>query len=133
MKLIQTKYYTFQHRKIMESLWLQRSPLKMLDPLPKWSFVSWTHFGSALNPLTIAGEYKYPNTRQCHDVWSITGSHGFWDLTSAKKALIRLQEANKEGCWDFIGMYGNYCQAIRYEFRIVKVTHTDDIIELVEE
>lgn len=124
-----TQYFTFQHRVVRESPWRCETPINPIEPGP-WTMSSWDAFGGAISPLNPSGEgYRYSGTEECHKVWQETGSHGFYNLVNAQAALGRLRSENLDGQWDRRGPYGEHCQSVRYEFRIVKVTHYKDQIE----
>lgn len=128
-------YYTFQHRRVAESPWLKKEPILPIKKKDEWSFSCFDYFGKAINCLKwLDGgsvKYAYKGGSECHDVWSKTGSKGFWTLKYAKEALNRLKEFNSKGKFDTVSGYHEHEQSVRYEFRIVKVTCFDDIVEVV--
>lgn len=130
-------YYTFQHRRVAESEWLTEKPIHPIRPKPKWDFSSWDcNFGKFINPLDYKPKsnetyYPYAGGKEPHEVWCVTGSHGYWTLDYAAAALARLIVANSKGEFDTRSGYGQHEQSARYEFRIVKVTHTERNVEVV--
>lgn len=119
-------FYTLQHRRTHQSPWL-----KPQDPLEevhnsKWCYSSWDHFGSQAEPWHGSGNDYRPKYKKSHDethsVWSRTGHYGWWSLEYAIKGLRRVQKAQAEGKFDDYDGYRNHNRAIRYEFRLVKVT-----------
>ena len=130
MKITSHEFYTFQHRRTHESPWRKLKPIKPVKILDDWCFSSWDHFGFVINPLNTSGDkYLYKGTDQCYKVWCEVGKNGFYDLKYAKLALKRLQKASREGEFDSTDNYRTKCQSLRYDFRIVKVTCFDDIVE----
>jgi hypothetical protein len=125
-------FYTFQHRKTHQSPWGTKSPICKIKPEREWSFSSWDHFGWSFHRLDAKGEkWIFPGGEEPHDVWVKTGgSKGYWSLKYARGALKRLQAANDKGEWNI--KYGcDIQQAARYEFRIVKVTKFDKVVEII--
>jgi hypothetical protein len=119
-------FYQLQHRKTHESPWLK--PKGKLKPVENrdWAFSSWDYFGGKAEPWAGRGngyKPKYPEAHEeTHEVWARTGYHGWWTLEYALKALARVTKAQAEGAFDSRGSYKEHCQALRYEFRIVKVS-----------
>jgi hypothetical protein len=135
-------YYTLQHRRTHESPWLKpRGKLKPVKELDDWSFSSWDVFGGTAEPWVGTGNNYKPQFKEAHDethsVWACTGRHGWWSLKYAVKGLRRVQAAQARGKFDSRGTYGSHNQALRYEFRLVKVTvskvteevSSDDLME----
>lgn len=118
-------YYTIQLRRSHESPWLQLH--EPLQPIIKreWSFISWDHFGWAAEPWTGGGndhKPQFPDShKQTHNVWANTGCHGWWSADYALAALKRLKAKNEMGAFNSKDGYGAPLQAVRYEFKIVKV------------
>lgn len=57
-----------------------------------------------------------------HDVWAKTGGTGWWTLNYAVLAMRRLQKASAEGKLNYKDGYNKETQAVRYEFRIIKIS-----------
>jgi len=123
-------YYTMQHRRTHKSPWLK--PDDSLEPVEdneenkEWAFSSWDVFGGIAEPWHGSGnDYKPKHKKahdETHDVWASTGRRGWWSLKYAVKGLRRLQKAQAKGKFDCRDGYRNHCQALRYEFRLVKIT-----------
>ena len=120
-------YYTLQHRRTHESPWLE--PEEPLVPTKdkEWSFSSWDVFGRTAEPWHGKGNDYRPKHDKSHDetysVWTNTGHNGWWSLKYAVKGLRRLQKAQAKGKFDSRELDGsNHNQALRYEFRLVKMT-----------
>lgn len=120
-------FFAIQHRCTHESPWLEPE----VRPLTKkkvteddWAF-GWDSFCSAYEPWEGRGNDRKPKYRaaynQSHDVWAKTGRHGWWSLRFAALALQRARVASEEGRFDSEHMGKKTC-ALRYEFRIVKIT-----------
>ena len=121
-------YYTLQHRRTHESPWLKpKGKLKdVRQEHQEWNFSSWDVFGGTAEPWHGSGNDYKPKYRKAHDethdVWACTGRHGWWSLKYAVKGLKRVQEAQAKGKFDSYDGYRHHNQALRYEFRLVKVT-----------
>lgn len=123
-------YYTLQHRRTHQSPWLKpKGTLRKVHD-SDWSYSSWEHFGSQAEPWHGTGNAYRPkyliSHDETHDVWEKTGRHGWWTLTYAIQGLRRVQKAQTKGKFDSYDGYGHHNQALRYEFRIVKVTITKE-------
>lgn len=119
-------FYTIQHRTTQKSPWLEPSgELSPYEEGTDWSFSSFDHFGRALDPWAGSGnDYKPVDSKatdQKHAVRCITGQHGWWDLKYAKAALKRVKQLDAKGAFDS-KWDGTVTQAIRHEFRIVRVS-----------
>ena len=128
------KYYTIQHRRTHESPWLQPDgPFEQVS-YDGWSFSSWDHFGWIAEPWHGTGNDWRPKHKkshdETHDVWSKTGSRGWWTLEYAMAAFHRLMKANDEGAFNSKDGYNKVCQALRFEFRIVVVETSRKVTEL---
>ena len=119
-------YYTLQHRCTHKSPWLK--PEGKLEPVgdKDWSFSSWEFFGGTAEPWHGRGNDYRPKYKEAHDethdVWACTSHHGWWTLKYAVKGLRRVQAADAEGKFDSRDGYKNHSQAVRHEFRLVKIT-----------
>lgn len=119
-------YYTIQHRSVAESPWCK--PKEPLVPVEdkNWSFSSFDHFGPSFDRHKGTGNDWRPvnsaASRESHDVWATTGHHGWWTLKFAVIALRHVRKDDAKGKYDCFGPYKEHCQAIRHEFRIVKLT-----------
>ncbi len=73
---------------------------------------------------------KYKNSHdELHSVWAKTGGCGWWTLRYAVLAMRRLVKGSEAGKLDY-DHQGKKTQAVRYEFRIVKIT-VSKLVELV--
>lgn len=119
-------YYTLQHRTTHKSPWLK--PDGPLEPVEEkeWSFSSWDFFGGVAEPWHGTGNDWRPKFKEAHDethsVWANTGCHGWWSLKFAVKGLKRVRKADAKGKFDCFDGYRHHEQAVRHEFRLVKVT-----------
>ena len=70
-------------------------------------------------------DYK-PKHRKSHDekhsVWAKTGGSGWWTLKYAVLAMRRLSKGSQAGKLNYKDGYNKVTQAVRYEFRIVKIS-----------
>ena len=119
-------YYTLQHRCTHKSPWLKpKGKLKPVDDRD-WSFSSWDYFGGTAEPWHGRGNDHRPKYTKAHDetheVWAHTRHHGWWSLKYAVKGLRRVQAADIKGKFDSKESYGHCAQAVRHEFRLVKIT-----------
>jgi len=127
-------YYTLQHRRTHKSPWLDpEGPLEPVDD-QEWSFSSWDVFGGTAEPWAGSGNNYKPKHKKAHDethsVWACTGRHGWWSLNYAVKGLKRVRKAQAKGKFDSRDGYGHHEQAVRYEFRLVKVTVSKKVEEV---
>jgi len=119
-------FYTLQYRTTHKSPWLE--PDGKLKPLKKeeWRLCSWDVFGRTAEPWDGKGNNYKPKHRKSYDethaVWSCTSYHGWWSLKYAVNGLMRVREADTKGRFDSRDGYGKLHQAVRHEFRIVKIT-----------
>lgn len=119
-------FYTLQHRTTHRSPWLKpNEPLELVED-HGWSFSSWDVFGGTAEPWHGSGNDYRPKYRVAHDethsVWANTGWHGWWSLEYAVKGLRRVRAADAKGKFDVRDRYRHHEQAVRHEFRLVKVT-----------
>lgn len=128
MKDGQHVYYTLQHRRTHESPWLKPKcsllPIKNFNE--EWIFSSWDIFGGIAEPWHGKGNDYHPKHKEAYDethsVWVNTNCHGWWSLKYAAKGLRRIQKADTKGKFDSYDGYRHHNQAIRHEFRLVKIT-----------
>lgn len=126
----QTIYYTFQHRVIAKSPWLKcDEPLQLVES--EWSNSSYDSFGFVISPWKNQAPVYRNVSDELYSVWQKTRSKGFLSFNLAKQSLSRLRAANEEGKFDYKDTYRHKEQVVRFEFRIVKVTHTPDVVEPV--
>ena len=59
---------------------------------------------------------------QTSEVWQKTGWYAWWDLKYAIKGMKRLQAASESGKMDHYDGYSVHTRAVRFEFRIVRIT-----------
>lgn len=76
----------------------------------------WVGGGNDFRP-----KYKESHDEK-HDVWSKTGGSGWWTLKYAVLAMQRLRKASEEGDLNYKDSYNKITQAVRYEFRIIKIS-----------
>lgn len=120
-------YYTLQHRTTHKSPWLKpEGKLSLVKDDTPWSFSSWDYFGGTAEPWHGKGNDFRPKHKEAHDethsVWANTGYHGWWSLKYAAKGLNRVRKADAKGKFDSRDGYGHHEQAVRHEFRLVKMT-----------
>lgn len=122
-------YYTLQHRRTHKSPWLK--PKGKLKPVKdvrdkKWDFSNWDVFGSIAEPWTGKGNDYRPKFKKAydetHDVWAHTDHNGWWTLKFAVRGLRRVRKADAKGKFDSRSGYGHHEQAVRHEFRLIKIT-----------
>lgn len=114
-------YYTIQHRRTHESPWLKPKAPLIKAQQKDWHFSSFDSFGFAFEPW-LDFKPKYPKSQnETHDVWAKTSHKGWWTLKYAVRALKRARKASEEGKFDSRDSYNTLSQAVRYEFRIVKM------------
>lgn len=130
------KYFAIQHRKTHESPWLKpEEPLVPVDQKSDtWSFSSWDYFGGYAEPWGGKGNDWKPlylkSYNETHDVWSKTGTHGWWSLKYAIEGIKRLKQASCSGKLNSTDSYGKVTQAVRFDFRIVVVEVSRKVSEL---
>lgn len=119
--------YTIQYKWVAQSPWLK--PKEPLEPIKKkqdWSFVGCDAFGIGLDPHNNDArdfKFKFPKSHdELGEVHRKTGYAGWYDLKFAIKATKRLQQCDAKGKFDSFDGYRVHCQAIRHEFRIMKIT-----------
>lgn len=131
-------YYTFQHRKTHQSPWLE--PNEPLIPVEnEWDFSNWDSFGYVAEPWKNEAPKFKKSFDETHEVFCSTGNKGWWTLRYAVLGLNRLRKASEEGKFN-VTHYGDVARAVRFEFRLVKITvskettlvHCDEIAELVK-
>jgi hypothetical protein len=119
-------YYTIQHRSVSRSPWLKPEEPLVPATIQQWCFSSWDHFGASLDPHTGTGNEWHAvdkaASNEIHTVWSLTGSNGWWTLRFAIAALKQIRKDDSKGKYDCFDSYKNHQQAIRHEFRIMKLT-----------
>ena len=126
-------FYYIQQRQTHKSPWLKpKGKLKCWREKNKeWHGASWDFFGKGLAPSNLcrhACSSCYTTQRhrkagdEAHDVWAHTGYHGWRTLKYALAALKRCRKEDAKGTFDSRDGYKNHEQAVRHEFRLVKVT-----------
>ena len=55
-------------------------------------------------------------------MWAKTGGSGWWTLKYAVLAMRRLSKGSQAGKLNYKDGYNKVTQAVRYEFRIVKIS-----------
>jgi len=71
----------------------------------------------------VGDKPKYKKSHdEKHDVWAKTGGSGWWTLKYAVNAMRRLNKGSEEGKLNYKDGYNKVTQAVRYEFRIVKIS-----------
>lgn len=120
-------YYVIQHRIIAKSPW--REPDAPLVPVTSfddqdWRYSSWDVFGNAFEPWAGSGNDYAPLYRESYedksDLWQKTGANGWWQLRYAILGLRRAIDYDAAGRFD-TEHEGRKRQAVRHEFRIVKI------------
>ncbi len=121
--------YAVQTRITHRSPWLR--PKGKLSPADdeddeEWFFASFDYFGRSWEPHHGAGNDWRPispkSHDELHDVQHLTGQSGYFRMDYALRALKRLRKADDAGKFDSQGPYGKKSQAVRHEFRLVKIT-----------
>ena len=91
-----------------------------------WGTISWDNYGSIAEPWAGSGNDYKPIFKtahdETHDVWSKTGRHGWWTLKYAVLALKRMKKASEDGKMNWKDNCNRVTQAVRHDFRLVKVT-----------
>lgn len=121
------EFYTMQCRTVSKSPWLK--PNDPLVPEKKdkvWFNPSWDVFGGSFEPWHGKGNDYRPKYRrsyeQTHDIWAKIGYHGWYDMKYALRALAQARKDDDAGKFDSRDGYGHHNQAVRHEFRVVKIT-----------
>jgi hypothetical protein len=119
-------YYTLQHRRTHTSPWLKpQDKLKSVKD-KEWDFSNWDVFGLTAEPWHGKGNDWRPKFKKAHnetrDCWANTGHSGWWTLKFAVRGLRRVRKADAKGKFDSRSGYGHHEQAVRHEFRLVKIT-----------
>ncbi len=136
--------YAVQVRITHESPWQQpkdkRIKCKSATDDKAWVFASFDYFGRCWEPHIGTGNDWRPKTPkshdELHDVQHMVGQSGYFKLEYGLRALKRLRKADDAGRFDTPG-YDRTCQAVRHEFRLVKMTMSQktepvDLAEIVE-
>lgn len=108
-------YYTIQHRRTGESEWLK--PDGPIKPCREKEWINSSHDSFLFHPRRGT-----KSRDEAYQVWLKTEHRGWWSLKLATEALGRAVHDSAIGFYDDKGPYGERCQAVRYEFRIVKMT-----------
>ena len=132
-------YFTIQFRTTHKTAWLKRGgPLEPVAD-PQWGFVGSDSFGFVAEPWAGSGNGYKPQFREAYEdtrsVWAKTGaSLGWWSLKYATKAIQRLRKADAEGKFDYRDNYNQWCQGIRHEYRLIKMTVSQktEVVEVEE-
>lgn len=121
--------YVVQGRRTHESI--LRRPDGPLKPSKKgkWGLASFDSFGSGWEPS--------PGSKSHAELWNNyhrTGYHGYTTMSYALKALKRLHEASEAGRFDSRDTYKVWHQALRHEFRLVKLelSKKTTVVELAD-
>ena len=122
-------YYTIQQRTTSESPWLELDkPLKKVTKDNNWhnSNLGWLDKwdGQSIKNKVESDE-KY-------DVWCKTHGTGYWSFKYTKLGMEQLQKMDRQVKFNYCDGYGKVHQIVRHEFRIVKIIHTPDEIEIVK-
>lgn len=119
-------YYTIQHRVTHKNKWCELdAPLEPVEKLDEFSFSSFDWMGQFAEPWVGSGnDYKprYKSHTELYGVWASTSFNGWWSKNNAFNALKRLHKASDAGKLDYKDAYGNLCQRVRFQFRVVKIT-----------
>lgn len=135
---VDVTYYVIQHRCTHESPWMK--PNGKLKPVNdhdrSWTFSSFDYFGRAFSPMIGKGNSIRPRSKKADDdrsaVYHECGRHGWKQLKHAIHALRRVYKLDNEGAFDHNDPYSVKCQAVRHEFRVVKVHYVNQVSELLE-
>ena len=117
--------YVIQHRTTHQSPWLK--PKGKLEPIidRDWGSCGVDYWGFAMAPHNgNASDFKYKyqkSSDQLFDVRNKTGYPGWFDIKYAIAAVKRLSKLDAKGKFDSFDGYNNHCQAIRHEFRIIRI------------
>lgn len=91
------------------------------------------HYTHDFRPESDCWKYgKEKVNPEPHEVWCATGSHGYWTLKTAQLVLRQTRKRDAKGMYNYTD-HGCCCQQIRNEYRIVKVTYTPEVVEVLEE
>lgn len=113
--------YAIQHRTT------HQSPKGKLEPVTDrdWGSCGPDYWGVAMdphngNPSDL--KHTYPKSSdELFDVRNKTGYPGWFDIKYAIAAVKRLSKLDAKGKFDSFDGYSNHCQAIRHEFRIIRI------------
>ena len=120
-------FYTIQHKTTGQSPWLRPEEpiIPKLHWQGNWVFSSFDHFGMSFDPHEGVGNNRHAvdqaASNEIHAIWSKTGHKGWRSLRHAKSALRRVRSHDNLGKYNGTDTHGNVCQAVRHEFRIVKI------------
>jgi hypothetical protein len=116
--------YVIQFRTTHKSPWLK--PKGALKPVTDrdWGSCGPDYWGVAMDPHSGGPsdfKHKYPKSSdQLFDVRNKTGYSGWFEVKHAIAAVKRLNKLDAKGKFDSFDGYKN-CQAIRHEFRIIRI------------
>ena len=82
--------------------------------------------------LKIELDLNIPQKNRSFTLWSIIHKRGYRNLKNAKLILKQLHKMSEEGYYDYKDGYGRKTRLVRYDFRIVEVTHIKDKIRVVK-
>jgi hypothetical protein len=128
------EYFSIEHRRSHLSPWNKpNEPLTpvedLLDSFGKPESTEWDSGvikDLVAEPWIGTGNNYKPKYKFSHDekhsVWAQTGGCGWWTLKYAVLAVRRLRKASKLGKLNYADGYGKVTQAVRYEFRVVKIS-----------
>lgn len=140
---MKTVYYQIQHRRIATSPWLQPkgkiSPVKDKLRERDWGTSGKDSWGKAIDPHIGSGlDYRARNPKAHEELYQVgcrTGHEGWLTKRYALNALRLSRRLDAKGVFDSYDGYRNHCQAVRHEFRLVKITYykRTEIIPTYEE
>jgi hypothetical protein len=124
---VDVTYYTIQHRCTHESPWMKlKGRRKRVEGA--WAFSSWDYFGRVFRPLIGKGNARYKKADEDRNaVYQKCRRSGWKQRKYAIQALKRVRKMDDDGAFDSTDTYGHKCQAVRHEFRVVKVHYVNQV------
>lgn len=120
-------YYAIQQRRRAESPWAKPDePIKEISVGKRGDWNLCGDFWSRSTNVHVGtGNNWHPQNRKADQEWHgcyhKTGQHGWWTLEYAIAAFRHLRKHDDEGMYDSFGSYRDREQAVRHEFRLVRI------------
>jgi hypothetical protein len=101
-----------------------------------WAFSSWDYFSIAFHPMIGKGYNIRPRYKKSDEDRNVLFQEclrsGWKQRKHAIYALRRARKLDVKGAFDIDDPYGIKHQAVRHEFRVVKVHYVNQVSELLE-
>jgi hypothetical protein len=127
---VDVTYYTIQHRCTHESPWMKLKGRRK-RVAGAWAFSSWDYFGRVFCPLIGKGNNRRARYKKADEdrnaVYQECRRSGWKQRKYAIQALKRVRKMDDDGAFDSTDTYGHKCQAVRHEFRVVKVHYVNQV------